>query len=69
MMEANILALNLAKQIIEDEISVDEARQQYAEAVQQHQAGNTPDIMKELAFEPAPIEQARDPDQQAEPAA
>ena len=49
--EANILALNLAHEIIMNDKSAEQARQEYAEAIQQMMAGNTPDIMKSLAFE------------------
>lgn len=48
---ANILALNLAHDIIMNDKSVEQARQEYAQAVQQMMAGNTPETMKSLAFE------------------
>lgn len=50
---ANFLALNLAHEVIEGEKSVDEARQAYADAIEQMMAGNPPEIMKGLTFETA----------------
>lgn len=59
---ANFLALNLAHDIINEDKSVEEARQEYADAVQQMQAGNTPDVMRQLSFEPMSAEDAADRD-------
>lgn len=60
---ANYLALNLAHDIINDEITVEEARTQYADSIKQMQAGTTPDIMKSLTFDPASAGQAAFPDE------
>lgn len=59
---ANILALNLAHDIIVGEKSVDEARASYAEAVAQMKAGEAPKIVQQLTFEPAAPGKAADPD-------
>lgn len=50
--EANFLALNLAEDIVKGEKSVEEARQAYAEAIQQFKGGQQPDIMQQLTFQP-----------------
>ena len=47
---ANFLALNLAHDIITDDKTVDEARQAYAEAIQQKMLGQTPEYMTGFAF-------------------
>ena len=57
----NILALNLAHDIIEGTKSVSEARQAYADAIKQNMQGETPDIMKKLMFKPMSEDEARDP--------
>lgn len=50
---ANILALNLADDIIKGEKSFEEARQAYAEAMQQVMDGDPPQITQELTFQVA----------------
>lgn len=60
---ANYLALNLAYDIINDEKSVEEARQAYADAIRQMQSGSTPELMRSLTFEPVSAEQAAKPDE------
>lgn len=47
----NKLALNLAHQIIEGEMSVAEAREASAEAMEETLAGNPPENVRELAFD------------------
>lgn len=49
---ANTATLNLAHQLIEGQLSVDEARRQMAESIQAHMQGNTPRIMTALQFNP-----------------
>ncbi|HZI02355.1 MAG TPA: hypothetical protein VEX63_14490 [Flavisolibacter sp.] len=48
--ENNMLALNLAHDIIMGKKTVDEARKSYGEMVMQAKAGNKPDYMKKLMF-------------------
>lgn len=50
---ANLIALNLANDVITGAKSVEEARDAYVEAVRAHMAGNTPEIAQRLTFEPA----------------
>ena len=59
----NILALNLAHDIIEGSKSVSEARQAYADAIKQNAQGETPDTMKKLMFKPMSMDEARDADE------
>lgn len=47
---ANFLALNLANEIVEGNMSVKQARQAYAENIKQFMQGDKPDIMQGLAF-------------------
>ncbi|MFD2515823.1 hypothetical protein ACFSRY_18265 [Pontibacter locisalis] len=49
---ANILALNLADDIIKDKRTVDEARQFYADAIMQMLEGQAPAYMQSLQFSP-----------------
>lgn len=59
----NVLALNLAVEIINGEKSVEEARKAYGEAVKQEMSGNMPEMAKSLQFEPArSMQEAGDPD-------
>lgn len=48
---ANILALNLAHDIIEDKLSVEEARQNYADAILQMLKGEKPQYLQSLQFD------------------
>lgn len=50
MEEANFLALNLAHKIINDEMTVDEAREAYVDAVRQLMNGETPAITQDFQF-------------------
>ena len=50
---ANFLAINLAHDIINDERTVDEARQHYAETIKKLMSGETPEYTTGLSFEPA----------------
>lgn len=50
---ANFLAINLAHDIINDERTVEEARQHYAETIRKLMAGETPEYTAGLTFEPA----------------
>lgn len=59
---ANILALNLADDIVQDEITVEEARQKYADNILQMLQGERPEYMSSLRFEPAG-EQVADTDE------
>ncbi len=47
----NILALNLAAEIINDDRSVEEARRKYADVARAYKQGNRPEITQRLAFE------------------
>jgi hypothetical protein len=49
---ANLIALNLAHDILEGNMSVEEARSAYVEAVRQQMAGNPPEIAQQLTFTP-----------------
>jgi len=60
---ANFLALNLAVDIIEGRKTVEEARQAYAEHIQMFMAGETPEYMTGLQFEPASMDAAASPDE------
>ncbi len=59
---ANMLALNLAVDVITDKKSPDEARQAYADAMQQVMSGAKPEIVSELKFERPSARAAADPD-------
>lgn len=59
---ANILALNLADDLMKGEKTVDEARQAYGDAIKQAMTGKPPAIMTSLQFEPPSAEAAGDPD-------
>ena len=59
--EANFLAINLAHDIITDELTVAEARDAYAAAIIEANEGNTPDIMKSFNFI-LPLGDTNDPD-------
>lgn len=58
---ANYLALNLAHDIVTGNMTVEQARQFYADAIRKFKAGETPRYMRELTFEPQP--NAGDPDE------
>lgn len=58
---ANILALNLANDIIQDKLSVEEARQKYADNIMQMLKGEMPEYMQKLQFN-ASRGDAGDPD-------
>ena len=63
---ANLIALNLAHDVIEGTKSVEEARAEYAKAAMQKMKGTgSPDIAESLMFEPVSMQKARHP---AEPA-
>ncbi len=63
---ANLIALNLAHDIIEGTKSVDEAKAEYAKAAMQKMKGTgNPEIASKLLFEPTTAQKARHP---AEPA-
>jgi hypothetical protein len=51
--EANFLALNLANDIVQENKSVEEARQAYGEAIMQMMQGNPPETTKGLTFQVA----------------
>ncbi|WP_137388790.1 hypothetical protein [Rhodoligotrophos defluvii] len=59
---ANFLALNLANDVIKGEKSVQEARAEYSEAIQQVMAGNPPEITQSLNFE-VPNSDVTNPDE------
>lgn len=61
--EANFLALNLAVDIIEGRKTVEEARNAYGEHIQMFMAGETPEYMTGLQFEPASMAAAASPDE------
>ncbi|MEX0619455.1 MAG: hypothetical protein WDZ76_07270 [Pseudohongiellaceae bacterium] len=68
---ANFLALNLAHDIINDDKSVERAREEYADAIREMLSGTTPEIMSQLTFEPMDQDRAAaadvsviDPDEQ-----
>lgn len=58
----NVLALNLAHDIITDETSVDDARQEYAMTAVKQMMGGSPDYTQGLQF-PIPEDKQRDPDE------
>ncbi|NUP09227.1 MAG: hypothetical protein HOW73_24515 [Polyangiaceae bacterium] len=49
---ANFLAINLARDIVEDTRSVHDARRLYEETMKSHEAGRSPELMKSLLFMP-----------------
>lgn len=59
---ANMLALNLANDIVQGNKSVDEARQAYGEAIKAMMDGNPPETMQKLMFE-VPSGDVGDPDE------
>ena len=59
--EANILALNLAHDIVTDERTVEEAREEYAKINAKMMAGGSPDYATRFQF-PLPEGDQRDPD-------
>ena len=61
---ANILALNLANDIIEGERSVEEAREFYAQTIQQVKQGDRPAYTQSLQFETQMAASSADPDEQ-----
>lgn len=61
---ANILALNLANDIIEGERSVEEAREFYAQTIQQVKQGDRPAYTQSLQFETRMASATADPDEQ-----
>lgn len=60
---ANFLALNLAHELIEDELSVEEARMRYGEEIQAMKAGEPTEYTQELLFEPMSPDEAGSPDE------
>lgn len=66
MEELNILALNLAHQIVTDEMNVDEARETYAEQAMAFKENRPAPFTERLMFEPQPMNGAADPDMPAE---
>ena len=50
---ANLIALNLADDVIQGEKTVDEARAAYEEAAKAHMEGDSPEIARRPTFEPA----------------
>lgn len=48
---ANLIALNLANDVIQATKTVEDARTAYTEAVKAHMAGDTPEIAQKLTFE------------------
>lgn len=58
---ANFLAVNLAHDVVADEKTVDEARDEYAKLMMKGKAGGSPRYMQDLQFE-APRGDPRDPD-------
>ena len=61
---ANLIALNLAHDIITDQKTVEQARQAYADAVKTKMSGGqTPPIASRLMFEPMSLDAARNPGQ------
>lgn len=60
---ANFLALNLAKDIIEGERTVDEARAFYAQTIQKVMAGEEPEYVRGLQFEAQTAMAAAFPDE------
>lgn len=61
---ANILALNLANDVIEGDRSVEEAREFYAQTIQQVQQGKRPEYTRSLQFETRMASATADPDEQ-----
>ncbi len=59
---ANVLALNLAHDVITGEMSVDEARQEYAVSIIKTEMGAEPEYTRELQFD-LPAGDERDPDE------
>jgi hypothetical protein len=59
--EANFLALNLAHDIVTGKLDVAGARAKYTETMKAFNAGEKPDYMQRLLFEP-PSGDTRDPD-------
>lgn len=64
---ANFLALNLANDIIEGRRSVDEAREFYADAIQQLMQGNQPEYVRSLQFDTRMASATADPDERVIP--
>jgi hypothetical protein len=63
---ANILALNLAHEIVEGERSVEDARAFYAQTVETMMQGETPEYVQGLQFEVQAASDTADPDEQFE---
>lgn len=61
---ANMIALNLAEDVINEEKTVEEARDAYVQAVKQQMSGEMPQIASKLMFEPMDEQQARNPAEQ-----
>ena len=59
---ANFVALNLAHDIITDEKSVDEAREEYAKTMVKKEMGASPDLTEGFQFD-LPEDKQRDPDE------
>lgn len=60
--EANYLAINLANDIVTRTMTVDQARQRYAEVMQTMTEGGSDPYIERLVFDP-PKDDTRDPDQ------
>ena len=63
---ANILALNLANDVIEGERTVEAAREFYAQTIQQMKQGEKPEYTQSLQFETRMASATADPDEQYE---
>lgn len=61
---ANILALNLANDVIEGDRSVEEAREFYAQTIEQVKQGERPEYTQSLQFETRMASATADPDEQ-----
>jgi hypothetical protein len=59
--EANFLALNLAVDIVEGELDAEGARQKYTETMEAFNAGEKPEYLQRLVFDP-PAGGTEDPD-------
>lgn len=63
MEAANYLALNLAYEMVEEDLGVDEARQKYGEEIGALKRGEPTEYTQALLFDPMSEERARDPDE------
>jgi len=64
--EANILALNLADDVLQRRKTTEEARDEYAKAIQSLMQGEKVAAVQELQFKPQELAQTRQPGEQAE---